>query len=180
MRLTSGEQTIGNGVQRLLIKERIMSYQNFRNAIELAKQCRYYTIKGERTNEVVAMAEELVGLNFSKQNYEFFKELGYLSFFGNEFFGICKDDFSGGHSGCAVEATIQDRKELNLPPQWLTIYFFDDGYYGYLDYSQLNEDREPPVIMAIYNGKEFVEVEKVAEDLGDFLLELVKDQLANQ
>jgi len=47
-----------------------------------------------------------------------------------------------------IKATLQGRKELNLPLQWLTLYFFDDGYYGYLDYSQLNEEGEPPVIMA--------------------------------
>ena len=157
-----------------------MSYQNFLRALELAKQCKFYTIKGERTNEVVAKAEELFGIKFSKQNFEFFKRLGYLSFFGNEFYGICKDDFSGEHAGCAIEATLQDRKNYKLPFAWLTLYFFDDGYYGYLDYSQLNEDCEPPVIMAIFNGKEHVVVEKIAEDLGDFLLKLVEKQLARQ
>jgi hypothetical protein len=157
-----------------------MSYTNFENALELAKQCRFYTTKGERANSVVAKAEEMFGFKFSKQNYEFFKRIGYLSFFGNEFFGICKDDFSGEHAGCAIEATLQDRREINLPPKWLTLYFFDDGYYGYLDYSQLNEDGEPPVVMAVYNGKEHVIVEKVAEDLGDFMLQLVEEQLARQ
>jgi len=157
-----------------------MSYQNFEKALELAKQCRFYTIRGGRSNEVITKAEELFGIKFSKQNYEFYKRLGYLSFFGNEFFGICKDDFSGEHAGCAIEATLQDRKCLNLPSKWLTLYFFDDGYYGYLDYSQLNEDGEPPVIMAINNGKEYVKVDKVAEDFGDFLLDLVEGQLSRQ
>ncbi|MCL2474555.1 MAG: SMI1/KNR4 family protein [Chloroflexi bacterium] len=157
-----------------------MSYQNFEKALELAKQCEFYMVKGERSGEVVAKAEELVGFKFSKQNFEFFKKTGYLSFSGNEFYGICKDDFSGSYTGCSVEATLQDRKEYNLPPQWLTIYFFDDGYMGYLDYGQLNEDGEPPVIMAIYNGDEYVVTEKVAEDLGDFILQLVENQLARQ
>ena len=159
-----------------------MSYQNFEKALELAKQCKFYTIKGERTNEIVKKAEELFGLNFSKQNFEFFKRLGYLSFFGNEFYGILTDDFldDGDYVGCAIEATLQDRAELNLPLEWLTLYFFDDGYYGYLDYSQLNEDGEPAVIMAIYDGEKYVVTEKVAEDLGDFLLRLVEEQLARQ
>jgi hypothetical protein len=164
----------------ILNREEIMSYQNFEKALELAKQCRFYTIKGEWTNEVVTKAEELFGLKFSKQNFEFFKSLGYLSFAGNEFYGICKDDFSGTYACCAIEATLQDRTKLNLPPKWLTLYFFDDGYYGYLDYSQLNEDGEPPVIMAIYNGQEYVVIEKIAEDFGDFLLKLVEEQLERQ
>ena len=157
-----------------------MSYQNFEMALELAKKCKYYTVRGERANEIVAKAEELLGLKFSKQNYEYFKKLGYLSFFGNEFFGICKDDFSGTHAGCAIEATLQDRKILHLPMSWLTLYFFDDGYYGYLDYSQLNEYGEPPVIMAIYNGEKHIVVEKVSDDFGDFLLGLVEEQLSRQ
>lgn len=155
-----------------------MSYQSFEKAVALAKQCRYYTIKGERTNKVIAMAEELLGFKFSRQNYEFFKRLGYLSFIGNEFFGICKDDFTGEHAGCAIEATLQDREKYGLPLKWLTLYFFDDGYYGYLDYGQLNEEGEPPVIMAIFNGKEYVKVERVAEDFGDFLLTHVEEQLS--
>lgn len=159
-----------------------MSYQNFEKALELAKQCEFYTIKGERTSDVVAKAEELFGLKFSKQNFEFFKRLGYLSFFGNEFYGILSDDFSndGDYVGCAIEATLHDREKFNLPKEWLTLYFFDDGYYGYLDYSQLNEDKEPPVVIAIYDGTKYVITEKIAEDFGDFLLQLVEEQLARQ
>ena len=157
-----------------------MSYTNFEKAIELAKQCRFYTIKGSWPTEIVSKAEGFFGTKFSKQNYRFFKELGYLSFFGNEFYGICKDDFSGTYVGCSIEATLQDRKEYHLPCKWLIIYDFGDGSMGYLDYSQLNEDGEPPVIMAIYNGKDYSVVEKIAEDFGDFLLELVERQLSRQ
>lgn len=180
MRLINGEAIIGNGEQMTLIRRNIMSYQNFEKALELAIRCDYYTIRGERTIEVVEKAEALFGNKLSKQNFVFFKTLGYLSFFGNEFYGICKDDFSGTHTGCAIEATLQDRKELNLPSKWLTLYFFDDGYYGYLDYSQLNEEGEPPVIMAIYNGEQYIVAEKVADDLGDFILQRVEEQLARQ
>lgn len=157
-----------------------MSFQDLEKALTLAKRCQFYTVKGKTTDEVITKAEILFGTKFSKQNRHFFKEVGYLSFFGNEFFGICKDDFSGTHTGCAIEATLQDREQLNLPPKWLTLYFFDDGYYGYLDYSQLNDEGEPPVIMAIYDGKKHVIVEKVAEDLGDFILQIVEEQLARQ
>jgi len=157
-----------------------MSYKNFEKALELAKQCKYYTTRGELAINVVAKAENLFGQKLSKQNYDYFKNTGYLSFFGNEFYGICKDDFSGTHAGCAIEATLQDRIEYSLPKEWLTIYFFDDGYYGYLDYSQINEDGEPPVIMAIYNGNEYIIKEEVADDFGDFLLMRVEEQLSRQ
>ena len=160
--------------------EKRMSYQNFKKAIELAQQCNGYWDGGGKPSEIVAKAEKLVGIKFSRQNDQYFNKYGFIEFFGSEIFGIVKDDFAGTHAGCAIEATLQDRKNLSLPPKWITLYFFDDGYYGYLDYSQLNEEGEPPVIMAIYNGKEFVMVEKVAEDLGDFLLKLATEQLARQ
>ena len=157
-----------------------MSYQNFEKAVELAKQCDGYLDGGGKSNSVVVKAEELLDIKFSRQNTQYFSQYGFIEFFGNEFYGIVKDDFSGTYVGCAIEATLQDRKELNLPLQWVILYFFDDGYYGYLDYSQLNEEGEPPVIMAIYDGEKYVVTEKVAEDLGDFILQLVEEQLARQ
>ena len=157
-----------------------MSYKSFQEALRVARQCEYYTTRGELTNEVVSKAEELFGQKFSRQNYEFYMKTGYLSFSANEFYGICKDDFTGTHAGCAIEATLLDRSKYNLPGKWLTIFCFDDGYYGYLDYSQLNEDNEPPVIRAIYNGDEYIVAEKVADDLGDFLLMCVEEQLSRQ
>lgn len=157
-----------------------MSYQNYEKAVRLAKQCDGYSVGIEKSDDVLLRASELLGIKFSKQCYDFFKKLGYLEFFGVEIYGIVKDDFSGEYVGCAIEATLSDRKEYNLPQEWLTIYFFDDGYMGYLDYSQLNESGEPPVIMAIYNGDEYVVTEKAAEDLGDFILHLVEEQLRKQ
>jgi len=157
-----------------------MSLQNFVRAIELAKKCEFYTIAGEKSEEVVLKAEELFGYKFSKQNFQFFKHLGYLSFFGCEIFGIIKDDFSGKYTGCAIEAALSDRKSNNLPAEWLPIYYFDDGYMGYLDYGQLNDEGEPPVIMSLYNGERYEAPEKVAEDFGDFLLQVVSTQLSRQ
>jgi len=157
-----------------------MSYQELDTALNKAKQCQYYKIKGEISDIVISKAESLFGHKFSKQNYEFFKRVGYLSFFGNEFFGILKEDFSGKYTGCAIESTLYDRKKYNLPNKWLTLFFFDDGFYGYLDYGQLNAEGEPPVIMAYYDGNKFVIEETVANDLGGFLLERVDNQLRKQ
>jgi len=183
MYLINGVEVTGSRVQlvlKSLRKDLLMSYSNLERALRLARQCEYYTIAGGKSDEVIHNAAELFGQDFSKQNRCFFHEVGYLSFFGNEFYGICADDFSGDYTGGAIEATLADRKDYNLPKDWLTIYFFDDGYMGYLDYSQLNADGEPPVIMAIYNGEEYVVAEKVAEDLGDFILRLVEEQLSDQ
>ena len=157
-----------------------MSYQNFERALDLAKQCEGYDIGGGKSDEAISAASKLLSITFSKQNYKYFRELGYLEFFGVEIFGIVIDDFSGVPETNCVETALADRRDYNLPKEWLPIYFFDDGYYGYLDYGQLNKDGEPPVIMAIFDGKKYVVIKKVAEDLGDFLLQLVEEQLAEQ
>lgn len=51
---------------------------------------------------------------------------------------------------------------------------------AYLDYSSLNAEKEPDVIMAFYNGDKYETVEKLAEDLGDFILQLVQEQVGDQ
>lgn len=155
-----------------------MSYKNFKKAIDLVKRCDGYSDGGGKSDTVVSKAENLLGIKFSKQNYQYFSKFGFIEFFGHEIYGIVKDDFSGTLTGCAIETALIDRKEHQLPKEWLPIYFFDDGYMGYLDYSQLNEEGEPSAIMAIYEENKYVIVEKVAEDLGDFILQLVTEQLA--
>lgn len=154
-----------------------MSFAVFEKALEMAKGCKSYTEKGGTSDDTISKAEELFGYKFSRQTYEFLKKVGYMSFSGYEFFGICKDDFSGIHHGNMIESTLADRKEYNLPSEWLTVFFFDDGYYGYLDYSQLNEEGEPPVIMSIYTGKKYEVVKKVSSDFGDFIMERVEREL---
>lgn len=157
-----------------------MSYQNFEKAIELAKQCKNYRTVGGESDEVIAKSELLLNIKFSEQNRKFYVNLGYLSFYGHEIYGIDPNDLFGSLEGNSVAYALHDRKECNLPEEWLPIYFFDDGYMGYLDYSKLNEEGEPSVIKAIYDGKKYINIERIAEDLGDFILLLVEEQLARQ
>ena len=65
-----------------------MSYANFVKALELAPQCKFYTTAGGKSDEEIGASEKILGVTFSKQCKEFYKKLGYLSFFGNEIFGI--------------------------------------------------------------------------------------------
>ena len=59
----------------------------------------------------------------------------------------------------------------------LFFYDYNDGSMAYLDYSSLNRENEPRVLAAFYNGKKFEVTETVAEDLGDFILGLVQEQV---
>ena len=154
-----------------------MSYQDYREAMELAHQCRFYTTVGGRSQAEIRKAEELLGITFSKQLRAFYENYGYLSFFGNEIFGIDPDDGSGELEGNSVDYALHERAETGLPEAWVPLYNFDDGCMAYLDYSALNSEGEPSVIAASYNGSQYVLEGTVAEDFGAFVLCLVREQL---
>lgn len=154
-----------------------MSYQNLKDAMELAPKCKFYTTVGGRSKEEIRKSEELLGVKFSAQCREFYEQYGYLSFFGNEIFGIDPNDDSGELEGNSVAYALNDRMEYGLPEAWIPLYNFDDGCMAYLDYSSLNEENEPCVIVATFTGSGYEVVEQIAEDLGEFILSLVKEQL---
>ncbi len=157
-----------------------MSYLDLKNAMTLAPKCKFYTTAGGKTKEEIMKSEVLLKVKFSNQCVEFYEKYGYLSFFGNEIFGIDPDDDSGILEGNSVAYAINDREEYNLPIEWIPIYNFEDGNMAYLDYSSINSENEPKVIMAFYNGNEYEIVEDLAEDFGAFLIGLVQEQLKSQ
>ena len=157
-----------------------MSYHNFEKAMQLAPQCEYYNVAGEQTEDLIEKVEKAYGFKISHQHYKYFKEYGYIVFIATEIYGIYKDVFDGIYAGNAVIATLQDRKECNLPKEWIPLYDYDDGYKAYLDYMYLNSENEPRVILGIFTGKEYEITEVISEDFGDFLLELVEQQLKEQ
>ena len=106
-----------------------------------------------------------------------YEKYGFLSFGGNEIYGVDPEDDSGVLEGNSVAYALNDREENNLPKEWIPIYNFDDGNMAYLDYSSLNEEKEPSVIMAFHNEEKYEIVEKLAEDFGDFVLQLVQEQV---
>ena len=157
-----------------------MSYQNFETAMQLAPKCKFYTTAGGKNKEDILKSEKLLGIRFSKQCLEFYQKYGYLSFFGNEIFGIDPEDDSGILEGNSVAYALNDRKEYDLPLDWLPVYNYEDGNMAYLDFSNKNEDEEPRVIMGIYTGNGYEITKTIAEDFGQFLLQLVNQQLDAQ
>lgn len=154
-----------------------MSYANYIKAMKLAPMCKFYTTEGGKSEEIILQSEKKLGINFSKQCRDYYSKYGYLSFYGNEIFGIDPDDNSGVLEGNSIAYAINDRNEYNLPFYWIPIYNYDDGNMAYLDYSALNEEKEPRVIVAYYDENKYKIVEVIAEDFGDFLLQLVQEQL---
>ena len=154
-----------------------MSYQDFKRAMALAPACKYFTTDGGKSPEQIRKAEQMLGISFSPQLFEFYEKFGYLSFFGCEIFGIDPESDLGELEGDSVAYALNDRREIGLPKEWIPIYNYDDGYLAFLDYGTLNASKEPRVIMGIYDGSKYQLVETVAEDFGAFLLPLVEDAL---
>jgi hypothetical protein len=157
-----------------------VSYQNFEKAMLLAQKCKFYTTAGGKTRGEILKSEDLLGIKFSKQCLEFYKRYGYLSFFGSEIFGIDPDDDSGILEGNSVAYALNDRKKYHLPLSWVPIYNYEDGNMAYLDFSNRNPDGEPRVIMCMHTREKYEMIEVIAEDFGDFLLQLVEQQLSTQ
>lgn len=154
-----------------------MSYKDFEEAITLAPSCEYYTISEGLTLEKIQKAEDMLDIQFSPQLLEFYKRFNYMSFSGNEFFGIDPESTSGELEGNSVAYTLDMRSRYAFPKEWIPFYNYGDGSLVCLDYSTLNLSKEPPVICCDYDGKQYQIVEHVAEDFGAFLLSMVKGAL---
>ena len=180
MNLINGEAIIGFGESKINY-ERInkMSYFDLQKALALAPNCNYYTTVGGKSDVDIAKSEQILNLKFSRQCLDFYKKCGYLSFFGNEIFGINPDNLAV-LSGNSVAFALNDRECYGLPLKWLPIYDFEDGNIAYLNYSSLNEENEPPVISAFFDGENYIVTEQISEDLGSFILMLVEKQLSKQ
>ncbi|MEW4411862.1 SMI1/KNR4 family protein [Clostridium sp. AN503] len=157
-----------------------MSYKNFKEAMSLAPKCNFYTTVGGKTEDQILRSEKLLGVKFSRQCKEFYKECGYMSFFGSEIYGIDPDDNSGILEGNSVAYALNDRKECDLCREWIPIYNIGDGDMVFLDYANKNSEGEPRVIECFYNGSQYEFVKILAEDFGSFVLQLVQTQLSSQ
>lgn len=154
-----------------------MSYQNFKEAILTAPNCNFFTTAGGCTKEQIEKSEDILDVKFSKQAVEFYQKYGYLSFYGHEIFGIDPDDDSGELEGNSVAYTLNERTSYGLNKNWIPFYNFNDGRLAFFDYSNLNAENEPQIIMGYYDGSQYRLIDIISNDFGDFLLSLVKDCL---
>ena len=99
--------------------------------MELAPKCKFYTTEGGKSEEEIRRSEQILNIKFSNQSREFYEKYGYLSFYGNEIFGIDPDDDSGMLEGNSVAYALNDRKEYNLPKEWIPMRkICDDVFKG--------------------------------------------------
>lgn len=158
-----------------------MSYKSYVSAMKKAVECANYDTGSGVSEETVNKAESLMGISFSKQLRDYLIRYGWLEFFGVELYGIYNDDFSCSEiEGCIVEWTLSERKCNGLDSKWIPIRFEDDGSMAFLDCNRKNFEDEPPVISAVLTNNGYKVQEDLSEDLGEYILELVNNQLEEQ
>ena len=152
-----------------------MSYVNYQKAIEIMsknnKKCHFI---GERSEKLIEKAEEVLGIKFSKIYKEFLLKYGAGNYGSEEILGVIDDDFEESSVPDGIWYTLTERDEVDLPMNLVVIYETGDDELFCLDFNNLNEEKEPVVVTYIPGeDNRNQKYEKVADDFGDFLLQLV-------
>jgi antitoxin YobK len=133
---------------------------------------------GPRDEQLVALAEEALGLRFPPSYRTFLLRLGAGNVGAEEIYGLIDENFVDSTVPNGIWATLRARREWALPNQMVRVY--SDGMGGdfVLDTSQMGRDGECPVV-AWYPGRSEAgdDLEVIAEDFGAFFLEYARTAL---
>jgi hypothetical protein len=101
---------------------------------------------------------------------------GAGNFGAQEIYGIINDDFEHSSVPDAIWFTLSERKEINLPPNLLVIYDTGSDELFCLNF---NDNNDEPTIVSFVPGMdvESQPYEIIAKDFGDFLLDLVMQEI---
>jgi len=133
---------------------------------------------GEKTEGLIKKAELALDFKFSPQIRAFFRKFGAGSIGSEEIYGVINDDFVSSSVPNGVWFTLIERKEINMPKHLYVV--FDTGSDEFIcqDYSNMNDDGEPRIVL-YYPGadNESQPYEVVADDFGNYLLEITSEEL---
>ncbi|MFB1052104.1 SMI1/KNR4 family protein [Paraliobacillus sp. JSM ZJ581] len=133
---------------------------------------------GGRSNELIKFAEEKLGVKFIGLYLDYLQNFGVGNFGAQEIYGIINDDFENSSVPDAIWYTLTERKEINLPNNLLVIYDTGSDELFCLDFNQLDEKGEPKVVSFVPGiDLESQSYEVIANDFGDFLLDLVMQEV---
>lgn len=134
--------------------------------------------EGEKSTDLISKAEAAVGLKFSGSYLDFLQTFGAGNFGSEEVFGIIDDDFENSSVPDAIWYTLTLRKSVNLPEHFLVIYDTGSDEVFCLDFNNTDSKGESKIV-AIDPGYALRDqtLELIADDFGDFLLELVEEEL---
>ncbi|THF81691.1 SMI1/KNR4 family protein [Cohnella fermenti] len=129
---------------------------------------------GSRSDELISLAEEATRIKFTGFYTDFLKTFGAGNFGSQEVYGIIGDDFENSSVPDAIWFTLTERQEVNLPDNLLVIYDTGSGELYCLDFSS-----EEPHVVEFVPGidSDQQKYNVIAKDFGDFLLDLVKQEL---
>lgn len=151
-----------------------MSMKTFEEAIELSKTIEGYRDSGGVDDETIEKIEAIFGFKLSPQHLLYFRKYGDIEYPGKEFYGVYPGCIDGMYNANAVASTIRDRREHDLPKKLIPIYNYDFDM-AYLDYDNLDEHGEPRVIAVCLYKEGYFIMDKLAKDLGDYLLLMAED-----
>lgn len=133
---------------------------------------------GGRSNELIKLAEEKLGVKFTGLYLDYLQTFGVGNFGAQEIYGIINDNFENSSVPDAIWYTLTERKEINLPNNLLVIYDTGSDELFCLDFNQLDEKGEPKVVSFVPGiDLESQSYEVIANDFGDFLLDLVMQEV---
>lgn len=142
-----------------------MSLQDLETAFDLIDGNGGGDFEGEKEQALISKAENILDLIFPPTYRKFLEMLGCGDIEGLEFYGLINDDFENSSIPDAVWLTLDERKS-GLPKKLVLIYAAGDGTYYALDTSQVDDNKECPVVSYEINGG----IERIADDYGSFLL----------
>lgn len=156
-----------------------MSVENYQKAKEIILNKEAIAdFVGGCTDELISLAEEKIGLKFTGLFFDYLKTFGAGNFGSKEIYGIINSDFENSSVPDAIWYTLTERREINLPNNLLVIYDTGSDEIFCLDYSHLDDNGEPKVVTFVPGvDLESQTYEIIANDFGDFLLDIVKQEV---
>ncbi|GIN95552.1 hypothetical protein J6TS1_14220 [Siminovitchia terrae] len=133
---------------------------------------------GGRTNELIKLAEDKLGVKFTGLYLDFLQNFGAGNFGAQEIYGVINENFENSSVPDAIWYTLTERKEINLPNNLLVIYDTGSHELFCLDFNQLDEKEEPKVVSFVPGIElERQKCDTIANDFGDFLIDLVMQEV---
>lgn len=156
-----------------------MSVKNYQKAKEtILNEEEIADFVGGRADELISLAEEELGLKFNGLYFDYLKTFGAGNFGAQEIYGIIDENFESSSVPDAIWYTLTERKEMNLPDNLLAIYDTGSDEIYCLDYSNLDNNGEPKVVAFVPGvDLESQTYEIIANDFGDFLLDLIRQEV---
>lgn len=136
---------------------------------------------GAKPVDLIQKAEAKLNVKFTGLYLDFLQTFGAGNFGSEEIFGIIDEDFEHSSVPDGIWYTLTLRESMNLPGHYVVIYDTGSDEVFCLDFNDQNDKGEPKVI-ALDPGYALDEqsLEVIADDFGDFLLDLVNSELEDE